>query len=287
MIGVIVKGIGGFYYVLVDGHVYECKARGIFRKNHIKPMVGDHVEIAVASDGQATIDAILPRINEFERPPVANVETMVLVAAAKNPEPNMLLIDRFTVAARAAGADVVLCINKVDLVSPLLVEMFSEIYSSVYPIFFVSGQTGEGIPELKNALQGTQSALAGPSGVGKSTLLNILLGSERNLTGTLSDKTSRGRHTTRHTELFAGDGLKIFDTPGFTSFELTDIEETELQTCFPEMTPFSGECRFDDCVHLFEPGCAVIEAVSRGKIHESRYHSYVEMLKAIKGKKKY
>lgn len=287
MIGVIVKGIGGFYYVLSGEKVYECKARGIFRKNHIKPMVGDHVEIDVTPDGQATIDSIFPRINEFERPPVANVETMVLVVAAKDPEPNMFLVDRFTVAARATGADVILCMNKVDLCPSSILEEFSEIYSSVYPLFFVSGQTGEGLSELKSALQGTQSALAGPSGVGKSTLLNRLLGSERNITGTLSEKTSRGKHTTRHTELFAGEGMKIFDTPGFTSFELTDIKEVELQTCFPEMAPFLGNCKFDDCMHHFEPGCAVIDAVSRGQIHKSRYKSYIEMLKAIKGKKKY
>lgn len=287
MIGVIVKGIGGFYYVLADKQVYECKARGIFRKNHIKPMVGDHVEINVAYDGQATIDSIFPRINEFERPPVANVETMVLVSASKDPDPNMFLIDRFTVAARAAGADVILCINKVDLGSTAILEQFSEIYSSVYPLFFVSAQTGEGIPELKSALQGTQSALAGPSGVGKSTLLNMLLGSKRNRTGSISEKTSRGRHTTRHTELFTGEGMKIFDTPGFTSFELEDIEETDLQSCFPEMVPFLGNCRFDDCMHHFEPGCAVIDAVDRGQIHKSRYKSYVEILKAIKATKKY
>ena len=286
MQGVILKGVGGFYYVLADEQVYECKARGIFRKNRIKPMVGDHVDIALAPDGQATIESIFPRINEFDRPPVSNVETMVLVFAAKDPEPNMLLIDRFTVAARAAGADVILCVNKVDLGARAVLEQFSEIYSSVYPLFFVSGQTGDGIFALKSALQGTQSALAGPSGVGKSTLLNILLGVEGNMTGPVSEKTARGKHTTRHTELFIGEGMKIFDTPGFTSFELTDIELTQLQGFFPDMLPFLGQCKFDDCMHHCEPECAVIEAVSRGQIHESRYKSYIEMLKAIRAKKK-
>lgn len=209
MLGVIVKGIGGFYYVLSDEQVYECKARGIFRKNHETPMVGDRVEINVSPEGQGTVDKILPRINEFERPPVANVETMVLVAAAKDPEPNMFLLDRFTVSAKAVDAEVMMCINKVDLGSAAILKQFSEIYASVYPLFFVSGQTGEGMEELKEALQGRQAALAGPSGVGKSTLLNMLLGMEKNITGAVSEKTLRGKHTTRHTELFAGDGLKI------------------------------------------------------------------------------
>ncbi|NCB41482.1 MAG: ribosome small subunit-dependent GTPase A [Clostridia bacterium] len=287
MIGVIVKGIGGFYYVLAEDQIYECKARGIFRKNHETPMVGDRVEINVSLDEQNTVDAILPRTNVFERPPVANVETMVLVVAAKDPEPNMFLVDRFTVAARAADADVILCVNKMDLASDAVLREFSEIYASVYPLFFVSGKTGTGLSQLKNALQGCQAAFAGPSGVGKSTLLNILLGAERNITGTLSEKTSRGKHTTRHTELFAGEGLKIFDTPGFTSFELTHVQEPELQYFFPEMAPLLGQCRFDDCIHLFEPGCAVIDAVAHGQIHKSRYQSYVDMLNVIKAKKKY
>ena len=287
MTGVIIKGIGGFYYVLVDDHIYECKARGIFRKNHIIPMVGDRVLIEISIDGQATVDTILPRTNSFKRPPVANVETMVLVAAVMDPKPNMFLLDRFTVAAAESGTDVILCVNKMDLAKDNILEEFSNIYSSVYPLFFVSGKTGEGMEELKNALRGTQAALAGPSGVGKSTLLNALLGSQRNITGVISEKTSRGKHTTRHTELFAGEGLALFDTPGFTSFELTDVNEENLQSDFPEIIPFIGKCRFDDCRHLLEPECAVIGAVADGHIHKSRYYSYVEMLKSIRANKKF
>jgi ribosome biogenesis GTPase / thiamine phosphate phosphatase len=287
MTGVIVKGIGGFYYVLTDGMLLECKARGIFRKNRMTPMVGDKVEVAISVDGQATVDSILPRVNFFQRPPVSNVETMVLVAAARDPEPNMFLLDRFTVAAAEAGAEVILCVNKTDIVESSVLEEFSQIYSSVFPLFFVSGKTGAGMEELKRALRGRQAALAGPSGVGKSTLLNALLGGQKNLTGALSEKTARGKNTTRHTELFFGDGLILFDTPGFTSFEIADVGEEDLQSDFPEMLPYIGQCRFDDCRHMQEPGCAVLGAVSSGLIHKSRYHSYSEMLKVIRATKRF
>jgi ribosome biogenesis GTPase len=287
MTGVIVKGIGGFYYVETEDGLHECRARGILRKGGMVPTVGDHVRIGFSADGQGTIDEILPRINSFRRPPVANVETMVLVIAAKDPEPNFYLVDLFAVTAELAGADVLLCVNKVDLVDEQVRRTVDEIYRAVYPLHFVSGRTGEGIGSLKAALLGTQAALAGPSGVGKSTLLNVLMESEKNPTGEISAKTARGRHTTRHTELFTGEGLKLFDTPGFTSYDPALIEEDALAACFPEIQTLSEGCRFQDCRHLSEPDCAVRQAAEAGKVHPSRYRSYQEMLKEIRSRKKY
>lgn len=287
MTGVIVKGIGGFYYVETESGLHECRARGILRKGGRVPAVGDRVRIEFSADGQATIDEILPRTNSFRRPPVANVETMVLVIAAKDPDPNFYLVDLFAVTAELSGARVLLCVNKIDLVDEQARRKVDEIYRDVYPVHFVSGKTGEGIGSLKDALLGTQAALAGPSGAGKSTLLNLLMKSEKNPTGTISAKTARGRHTTRHTELFTGEGLRLFDTPGFTSYDPALIEETALARCFPEIQARSGGCRFQDCRHFSEPDCAVRQAVEAGQIHSSRYRSYQEMLKEIRSRKKY
>jgi ribosome biogenesis GTPase len=287
MTGVIVKGIGGFYYVLTDEGLHECRARGIFRKNRVTPTVGDRVRIGFSPEGQGTIDEIFPRLNLFQRPPVANVETMVLVVAARDPKPNYYILDLFAVAAEHAGASVILCVNKMDLAGDDVRREMAETYGRVYPPHFVSGLTGEGVPELKRALQGTQAALAGPSGAGKSTLLNLLMGAGKSLTGAVSGKTSRGRHTTRYTELFAGEGMKIFDTPGFTSFDLEKTEPEELPDYFPEMGEFKGACRFQDCRHDSEPDCAVRSAAEKGIIHPSRYRSYREMLKTIRSQPKY
>lgn len=287
MTGIIVKGIGGFYYVETENGLHECRARGIFRKSGVTPTVGDRVRIEFSQEGQATIDEILPRINIFRRPPVANVETMVLVMAAKDPRPNYYLIDLFAVTAELAGAVVMLCINKMDLAEEAIRNDATQIYGGIYPLHFVSGKTGEGMENLKQALQGTQAALAGPSGVGKSTLLNVLMEGKKNPTGTISDKTARGRHTTRHTELFTGKGMKLFDTPGFTSYDLGAMEEEELAPCFPEIHALNGSCRFQDCRHVSEPDCAVRAAAEEGSIHPSRYHSYKEMLKVIGSQAKY
>ncbi|NLV69868.1 MAG: ribosome small subunit-dependent GTPase A [Clostridiales bacterium] len=287
MTGVIVKGIGGFYYVETDDGLHECRARGIFRKNNITPAVGDRVRIGFSPEGQATVDEILPRTNMFRRPPVANVETMVLVIAARDPLPNCYLTDLFAVTAELAGAAVILCVNKMDLAGEDVRNDMIDMYGGVYPIHFVSGKTGEGIDRLEQALQGTQAALAGPSGVGKSTLLNVLMGEEKNPAGTISEKTARGRHTTRHTELFTGNGMKLFDTPGFTSYDPGEMEEDELSRCFPEIRSLEGSCRFQDCRHVSEPDCAVLSAVEEGRIAPSRYRSYKEMLKIIRSQEKY
>ncbi|MCQ2561496.1 MAG: ribosome small subunit-dependent GTPase A [Clostridia bacterium] len=287
MQGVIVKGIAGFYYVEAEGFVYECKARGIFRKDGITPLVGDKVLITTAADGTGTVDEILPRVNAFDRPPVANVETMVLVAAAKDPDPSFPLLDRFTVMAEKSGCETAICVNKADIGSEEILNRFKNIYSSIFPVFIVSGETGSGVSQLKEFLRGKQAALAGPSGVGKSTLTNLLLETQASETGEISRKTLRGKNTTRHTELFSGDGFKLFDTPGFTSFEINEVEESDLQHYFPEFRPYLGKCRFDNCRHLKEPDCAVAQAAKDLLISRRRYASYKDMLTAAMQQKKY
>ncbi len=277
MRGVIIKGIAGFYYVLCEGLVYECKARGIFRKQGISPLVGDRVDFGISVDGQATVDVILPRTNQFDRPPVANVETMVLVMSARDPVLSLGLLDRFAVAAESCGAKLIICINKTDLAEEKLISRLKKIYTGIYPLFFVCGNSGEGIEELREALKGTQAALAGPSGVGKSTIANLLLGDEFSATGEISAKSLRGKNTTRHSEIFVKDGLCIFDTPGFTSFDPLPMKPEELQNCFPEFRSYMGKCRFSDCVHINEPDCALRDAVEKGMISRDRYRSYKEI----------
>lgn len=298
MKGTIVKGIGGFYYVRTEdgSQLLECRARGIFRKDGIVPYVGDRVTVSLLEeeDGEkGVIDEIGERKNVFVRPPVANVDCFVIVMAAAKPAPNFLVLDQFLVMAEEQRTDIVLCFNKKDLAKEETLSALSEIYGGLYPLFFVSGKSGDGVDELKAALKGKQAALAGPSGVGKSTLLNRMLGNARMETGEISRKTSRGKHTTRHAELFAMDGADgadggmLFDTPGFTSFDVLDAEEEELFFLFPEMAGLAGECRYDDCRHLKEPDCAVRKAVEEGEIHPSRYASYEEFIQLIRRKKKW
>ena len=292
MRGVILKGIGGFYYVLSGGKTYACKARGIFRKQGITPLAGDRVvfsleEGQVRQDFDGTIDEIEERINSFDRPPVANVETMVIVMAARDPVPSFGLLDRFIVSSERAGARTVVCVNKTDLAEPALLERFRRIYTPLYPLVFMNAERGEGREQLEDLLRGSQAALAGPSGVGKSTIANLLLGGSVSLTGAVSAKSLRGRNTTRHSELFVSGDLLLFDTPGFTSFEEPEMEPDELRDFFPEMAALSGRCRFDDCAHMDEPDCAVRQAVSEGRIDRSRYRSYRDMYAALKERKLY
>ena len=288
MTGIIVKGIAGFYYVKVDdGTVYQCKARGIFKKDGITPMVGDRVEIEVQPDGDAVVDSIYPRKNEFIRPPISNVDAFIIVMAAKNPDPNPTVIDKFLVMAEKSHTDIVLCVNKADLASREELDAIASVYEGVYPIHFISAAEGEGIAELAEAIGTKTCALAGPSGVGKSTILNALHDSELMETGDVSEKTGRGRHTTRHAEIFdmPGGGM-IFDTPGFTSFEVLEATEEELQFLYPEFAKFIGKCKYDNCRHLREPGCSVREAVASGEIHKERYRAYATQLLEIREKEK-
>jgi ribosome biogenesis GTPase len=288
MEGLIVKGVGGFYYVRTDGGVYQCRARGLFKKNGVTPTVGDVVDFEPLDEEEGVINEIKPRKNIFIRPPIANIDCFVVVMAAAQPKPNLEILDRFLVMAEQAATDIVVCLNKVDITGIERVRGISDIYRSIYPVVEISCATGCGLERLPPLLKGKRCALAGPSGAGKSTLLNTLqlgLGLE---TGAVSGKTKRGRHTTRHVELFEMDfGGAIFDTPGFTSFETTGVDGRDLAGCYPEMAKYTGGCRFDDCRHIREPGCAVLEAVRENKIAPSRYESYARQLEEIERNVRY
>ena len=290
MKGTIVKGIAGFYYVKHDDTVYQCKARGNFRNDGIKPMVGDFVtfEEGQGEEDDGWITEIHERKNSFIRPPISNVDCFVIVMAAAQPKPNLAVMDKFLVMAEKNHTDIVLCVNKTDLAKKKTLDILEEIYGNVYPMVFVSCSKGEGLDELRSLLKGKHVALAGPSGVGKSTILNHLIPGAEAETGSISHKSQRGKHTTRHSELFdLGDGTMLFDTPGFTSFDILEAEEDELQHLYPEIAPYAGKCRYDDCRHIKEPECAVREAVEDGKISQQRYDSYKTQLEEIRNKDRY
>lgn len=290
MKGTIVKGIAGFYYVKHENEVYQCKARGVFKNDGIKPMVGDFAtfEEGEGAEDDGWITEIHERKNEFIRPPIANVDCFVIVMAAAQPKPNLAVMDKFLVMAEKSNTDIVLCVNKTDLAKKKTIEQLKDIYGRVYPMVFISAGTGEGLEELRSLLKGKHVALAGPSGVGKSTILNCLIPGADAETGTISHKSKRGRHTTRHSELFdLGDGTMLFDTPGFTSFDILEADEDELQHLYPEIAPYAGKCRYDNCRHIKEPECAVREAVESGEISQERYDSYKTQLEEIQKKDRY
>lgn len=283
MNGIIVKGIGGFYYIKTeDGTVYECKARGIFRKEKVTPMIGDRVEIEV-KNGKGSITKIEKRTTALVRPPVANVDTLVLVIAAASPDPNLQLVDKMLVNAHLAGIEPLICINKIDIDTR---EDLYDIYTNAgYKVIRTSAEKGEGIAELLDYLKDRVSAFAGLSGVGKSSILRCVTGMELE-TGAVSDKIHRGRHTTRHIELMELKcGGFVLDTPGFGSLETDIIKANELEKCFPEFAEYIGGCKFRGCSHINEPDCAVKNALKDGIIADSRYESYkqiYEVLKSIK-----
>ncbi len=285
MRGIIYKGIGGFYYVKTDiGEVVECKARGKFRKDRIIPMIGDEVEIEV-SGGKGSITEIYPRRSKLIRPAVANIDLIVVTAAAASPEPSTYLIDKMLVNAEINGIEAMVCINKSDLANAdALVRLYEK---AGYRTFCVSAEKNEGTEELFEAIKGKTTAFAGVSGVGKSSLLTLLIGSELE-TGSVSEKISRGRHTTRHVELFeTQQGGYVLDTPGFSSIEPEDIDAGDLDECFPEMRAVKGECRFRGCAHIGEPDCAVKALVEAGVVSESRYESYKQLYEIQRSKKQW
>ena len=288
MKGIIMKGIGGFYYVKTADGVYQTKGRGIFKKEGITLAVGDNVEMEVLPDGDGIINEILPRKNQFIRPPIANVDCFIVVFAATKPKPNFHVIDKFLIMAEYWDTEVILCVNKCDLAKETALEEIRDIYGSIYPMVFVSGKTGEGIEKLSAQLSGKRAAFAGPSGVGKSTITNLLIPHANMETGTVSQKTQRGKHTTRHVEIFETDnGGLVFDTPGFTSFDILEASEENLASYYPEFAALSYACRFDNCRHIKEPNCAVRAALEEGQVSRIRYDSYLANMEEIKKKKKY
>ena len=290
MEGLIVKGIGGFYYVDTGSEIIEAKGRGIFKKDGITLAVGDRVELEIIDETgrKGVINSIYPRKNQFIRPPIVNVDTFVVVFAASKPKPNLVLVDKFLVMAEMHGVEAVICINKSDLVSRDELDEYRNVYDGIYPVIAVSARTGEGMDELKKAISGKTAAFAGPSGVGKSTITNALVPHANMETGSISEKTKRGRHTTRHAEIFKAEGGgRIFDTPGFTSFEIMEADEDSLMHYYPDIEHFSGDCYYDNCRHLKEPQCAVREALKEGKIHRLRYESYSANMEEIKNRRKY
>lgn len=292
MQGKIVKGIAGFYYVhVVESGVYECKAKGVFRKEKKKPLVGDNVEIEILDEAKKTgnITEIYPRHNELVRPAVANIDQALVVFAVTRPSPHFNLLDRFLVMMESKEIPVVLCFNKDDIAKEEQIEELKSIYLGCgYPCIFTSAVQEKNIGQIKELLRGKTTAIAGPSGVGKSSIINILQPDAKMETGAISRKIERGKHTTRHSELFPVDGESyIMDTPGFSSLYVNDFEKEELKGYFPEFVPYEGWCRFHGCDHIHEPDCAVKEAVEAGKIHPVRYEDYKEMYQELKDKRRY
>ena len=277
--GRIVKALSGYYYVETPEGVITCRARGRFRLDGTSPLVGDRVTLEASSDGTGSVREIMPRRNAFVRPAVANIDLMVMLAAAVNPVTDPFLIDRVSALAEYHDCDFLLCINKTDLDPG---DRLYAIYSAAgMAVLRTSAETGEGLDLLREQLSGRVSAFTGNSGVGKTSLLNALCPGLSLLTGEVSHALGRGRHTTRHVELFSLPfGGYIADTPGFGSFDIEQMESIrpgQLQFCFPEFAPLIGRCRFNDCTHRTEPGCAVREAMASGRIQPTRHESYVRL----------
>ncbi|MCR5310916.1 MAG: ribosome small subunit-dependent GTPase A [Lachnospiraceae bacterium] len=281
MIGKIVKGIAGFYYVNIEGSgTFECNAKGAFRNEGLKPLVGDNAEIEVVDPDKlkGNVVKILERKNSLIRPACANVDEALVIFAMKTPEPNLNLLDRFLIYMGKENIPCHICFNKADLSSAEEKRQFEAVYEkSGSRVSFTSTKTGEGMEELKASLKGKTVVLAGPSGVGKSSLINLLCEGANMETGSVSKKTERGKHTTRHVELLKTDrDTFILDTPGFTSLDVFENRD-DLKYCFREFDPYEGRCRFDNCVHVSEPDCRVKEAVEEGLINRMRYESYVKL----------
>ena len=297
--GTITKGVGGFYYVACGDIIYECRARGIFRKDGITPLVGDEVDITVddAVNLRGTVDNIHPRKNVLLRPPVANVSQVAVIIAAASPAPNFLTVDKLIAAAELAGIEILICVNKTDVADSKAASI-AEIYEKAgFPVVSVSAETRDNIDALTSHLVGKITVFAGNSGVGKSSILNLILGGDVMRVGAVSEKISRGRHTTRHSELLrlptnprpagtpfreGGSGGFVIDTPGFSAFELDTVKCEDVAELFREFEKYGGMCKFTGCAHVKDKGCAIVEAVGRGEIAQSRHESYVAIYENAK-----
>lgn len=292
MQGKIIKGIAGFYYIHTPGKgVYECKAKGAFRNQKIKPLVGDNVEIDIIDEEakKGNIVEILERKNQLVRPAVSNVDQALIIFAAAEPTPNLNLLDRFLITMLRQDVETIVCFNKSDIVTIKEIKLLEETYERCgYHVIFTSTLRNEGIDQIRELLQNKTTVLAGPSGVGKSSIINMIKPDANMETGTISEKIKRGKHTTRHSELFNVDETTyIMDTPGFSSLYINEIVENDLKDYFPEFLEYEGYCRFNGCIHINEPDCGVKEALEEGKISNIRYNNYVDMYHELKDQRRY
>ncbi len=291
MKGKIIKGIAGFYYVYAQGNTYECKAKGKFRNQKVKPLVGDDVEITVLDEKEClgNIDQILPRHSELIRPAVANVDQTMVVFAAASPDPNFNLLDRFLIMMARQEVKTIICFNKMDLVGESTIEKYREIYKdSGCQILSASTYEEHGMDKIREVLAGKTTALAGPSGVGKSSIMNLLNPDANMDTGAISQKIQRGRHTTRHSEILPiGEDTYLMDTPGFSSIYFYDLEPEDLKSYYREFVEYEPYCRFAGCNHVGERECGVKQAVNDGEIAQSRYYNYCLFFEELKDKRKY
>lgn len=290
MQGKIIKGIAGFYYVQTKTGIYECKAKGSFRNRKLKPFVGDNVEITVLDEEKkkGNMEDILERKNFLIRPAVANVDQAIVIFAAAKPDPNLNLLDRFLIMMEQKEIPVVLVFNKTDVAEKTKLEELAKTYEGCgYQVLSVSAMKEEGISKIMEILRGKTSTVAGPSGVGKSSIINLLQSEIHMETGNISEKIERGKHTTRHSELIAiAEDTYIFDTPGFSSLYVSDMEKEDLKAYFPEFAPYEDQCKFLGCVHLNEPVCGVKKALAEGKLSRSRYENYQMLYEELKEKEK-
>lgn len=292
MQGKIIKGIAGFYYIHVEGKgIYECKAKGIFRKDHVKPLVGDDVVIDVLDETRmlGNISSILPRQSVLLRPAVANVNQALILFAIVKPNPNFNLLDRFLIRMERQELSTIICFNKQDIASVQEKETLRKAYETCgYRVLFISALENEGVEEVRELLSGKTTTVAGPSGVGKSSLINQLSPQANMETGPISAKIDRGRHTTRHSEIIAlGEKTYIVDTPGFTSLDISEITKDELGLYYPEFAAYASSCKFRGCAHISEPHCGVKEAVETGAISQVRYDNYRLLYQELKDIKRY
>lgn len=292
MTGKIIKGIAGFYYVHNGkDRVYECRAKGVFRNKKIKPLVGDNVEFTVLDEkqGEGSIQAILQRTNVLVRPAVANVDQALVIFALTHPAPNLNLLDRFLVMMGIQEVPVIICFNKTDLGDSALADQYRTIYEPAgYEVIFISTYDQTGMDEMRKKLRGKTTVLAGPSGVGKSSLTNCIQPCASMETGDISRKIERGKHTTRHSELFyVEENTYMMDTPGFSSMFTPDLEAGDLKEFFPEFSEYEDDCKFLGCVHVGEKVCGVKEALEAGALSRSRYENYLLMYQELKNKRRY